>query len=127
MAQINGPVRAGWGYFASSMLVVVGLLQAIAGLAGIFKKGFYVVPQSHLLVFNHTAWGWINLVLGIVLFFAGLELLRYGARWAQAVAVLLVGLAVVANVTYVNAYPLWFVSLGVLDVLVLYALTVRSE
>ena len=55
-------------------MMLLGGLQAIAGLAGIFKDNYYVVTESHLLVFNYKTWGWVNLILGIIIFMAGLEL-----------------------------------------------------
>lgn len=118
---------AGWGYFAAFMMMFLGVLQGIAGLAGIFKDSYYVVAENSLLVFDYTAWGWINLVIGLVVFFAGLELLRTGALWARVVAVLLAGLSLVANITFMQAYPLWSISMAIIDVLVIYALTVHGR
>lgn len=126
MAQNNEPTGwVGWGYFASMMMMLLGVFQIIAGLAAIFKDNFYVVTQNNLLVFNFTTWGWITLVLGIIIFAAGLELLR-GAMWARVLAVFLAGLSFIANLSFVNAYPVWSVAMMVLDVLVIYALTVHG-
>ncbi len=116
----------GWAYFASFMMMLLGALQGIAGLAGIFKDNYYVVTENHLLAFNFKTWGWINLVLGIVIFMAGLELLR-GATWARVIAVLLAILSFVANMGFVNAYPVWSIIMMVVDVMVIFALTVHGS
>lgn len=127
MAQNNEPTGwIGWGYFASFMMMLLGVFQGIAGLAAIFKQNFYVVTESHLLVFNFKTWGWITLLLGIVIFMAGLELLR-GAMWARVVAICLAGLSFVANMGFFNAYPFWSVTMMVINVLVIYALTVHGS
>ncbi len=127
MAQNNNPSSwVGWAYFASFMMMFLGVLQGITGLAGIFKDSFYVVTSNHLLVFNYHTWGWINLLIGIVVFFAGLELLRSGALWARVIAILLAGLSLVANITFIEAYPLWSIIMGIIDVMVIYALTVHG-
>lgn len=124
--QNNTPTGwVGWAYFASFMMMLSGVLQGIAGLTGIFKSNYYLVTQGHLLVFNFTTWGWINLVLGIVIFMAGLELLR-GAMWARVVAVVLATLSFIANMGFFNAYPWWSLIVMVIDVLVIYALTVHG-
>ena len=69
--QNNSPSGwVGWAYFAAFMMMFVGILQGIAGLTGIFKRNFYVITQSHLLVFDFKTWGWINLIVGIIVFFA---------------------------------------------------------
>jgi hypothetical protein len=125
-AQNNTPTGwVGWGYFASIMMITLGILQGIAGLAGIFKDTFYVVTSSHLLAFNYKTWGWINLIIGILILMAGLELLR-GAMWARVIAVLLAILSFVANMGFIDAYPIWSVIMMVVDVMVIYALTVHG-
>ncbi len=115
----------GWGYFAGFMMMLLGFLQGISGLTAIFKQEFFVVTPNHLIAFNVTTWGWIHLVLGIVIFMAGLELLR-GATWARVVAVILAILSFVANMAFVSAYPFWSITIMVIDVLVIYAVTVRG-
>jgi hypothetical protein len=125
-AQSNTPTGwVGWGYFAGFMMMLLGTFQGIAGLAAIFKDNFYVVSQNQLLVFNFKTWGWISLILGIIIFMAGLELLR-GAMWARALAVFLAGLSFIANLSFVNSYPIWSITMMVVDVLVIYALTIHG-
>jgi hypothetical protein len=125
-AQNNSPTGwVGWGYFAGFMMMMLGVFEGIAGLAAIFKDNFYVATENSLLVFNYTAWGWISLVLGILLLMAGLELLR-GAMWARVLAIFLAGLSLIANMSFVEAYPIWSITMMVVDVLVIYALTVHG-
>jgi len=116
----------GWAYFAAFMMMFLGIFEAMAGLAAIFKDNFYLVTQTHLLVFNFTTWGWINLILGIIIFLAGLELLR-GAMWARIVALFLAVLSLVANAGFIDAYPIWSILMMIVDVLVIYALTVHGS
>ncbi len=124
--QNNDPTGwVGWGYFAAFMMMFLGIFQGMAGLAAIFKDNFYLVTQEHLLVFNFTTWGWINLILGVVILLAGLELLR-GAMWARVIAVFLAVLSLVANAGFIDAYPIWSILMMVIDVLVIYALTVHG-
>jgi hypothetical protein len=126
MAQNNKPTAwVGWVYFASIMMMVLGVLQVIAGLAAIFKSNYYLVGEKGLVVFNFTTWGWIDLVLGIIILLAALELLR-GATWARVVAVFLAVLSFAANMAFINAYPLWSITMMVVDALVIYALTVHA-
>lgn len=122
-AQNNTPI--GWGYFASIMIMVLGAFEGIAGLAGIFKDKFYLVGQNGLLLFNFRTWGWISLVLGIIALMTGLELMR-GATWAKMFAVFLAALSLVANMAFFNAYPWWSFMMMIVDLFVIYALTVRG-
>lgn len=115
----------GWVYFASLMMMLVGGFQAIAGLVALFKDDFYVVAENALLVSNYTTWGWIHMLLGLVIFAAGVALLN-GATWARMVGVLLAGLSLFANMAFISAYPLWAILIITIDVLVIYALTVHG-
>lgn len=125
-ARNNSPTGwVGWVYFAAWMMILLGALEAISGLAAIFKENYYVVTQNHLLVFNFKTWGWISLILGIIIFMAGLELLR-GAAWARVVAVILAILSFVANMGFINAYPIWSIIMMIVDAFIIYALTVHG-
>ncbi len=115
----------GWIGFASVMMMLVGFFQIIYGLTAVIKKGFFVVTETHLLAFNFTAWGWITLLLGIIILAAGYELMR-GAMWARVLAVILAGMSLVANMALMSAYPLWSIMIIVFDVLIIHALVVHG-
>lgn len=124
--QNNTPTGwVGWVYFAGFMMMILGGMQAIAGLAAIFKTAFYVTAQNHLLVLDYRQWGWIALLLGIVIFFAGLELFR-GALWARIIAIVLAGLSFLANMAFIDAYPIWSILIMVVDAVIIYSLLVHG-
>jgi hypothetical protein len=116
----------GWVYFASLMMMLVGGFQAIAGLVALFKQDFYIATEQSLLVSNYDTWGWIHLILGLVIFAAGVALLN-GAVWARMVGVLLAGISLFANMAFFSAYPFWSILMITIDVLVIYALTVHGD
>ena len=125
-AQTNTPTGwFGWSYFAGFMMMLLGVLQSISGLTAIFRDEFYVATQSNLLVLDFTAWGWVHLVIGVVIFMAGLEVMR-GAVWARVIGVWLAGISLVANMGFLNAYPFWSILMITIDVLVIYALIVHG-
>lgn len=127
MAQNNNTTGwVGWSYFAGFMMMFLGIFQGIAGLTAIFNSDFFLVTKNHLIAFDFTAWGWINLIFGVIIFFAGLELFRSGAAWARVIAVFLAGLNLIGNLSFIEAYPLWSISMSVIDVLVIYSLTVHG-
>jgi hypothetical protein len=51
------------------------LLQAVQGLIAIFENEFYVATRNYLFQFDATTWGWIHLILGIIVALAGWGLL----------------------------------------------------
>ncbi len=115
----------GWVYFASAMLLVAGGLQAIAGLAALFKDSYYVVSEKGLLALDYTQWGWIHLGLGLLLFGAGISIMN-GNAWGRVVGVFLAILGALANLAFLNAYPLWSIIAVIVDVMVIYALTMHG-
>ncbi len=125
MANTKPTGWVGWVYFASAMLLVAGGLQAIAGLVALFKDNYYVVSEKALLAFNYTTWGWLHLALGVLLFAAGVSIMN-GNAWGRVVGVFLAVLAAVGNLAFLSAYPLWSIIAVIIDVLVIYALTMHG-
>ena len=117
---------AGWLVFASFMMFLVGSFQAIQGLVAIFDDGYYVVRESGLVVnVDYTAWGFVHLILGVLLILCGAGVLT-GNVVARGVGVLLAGLSALANMAFIASYPVWSIIIIVVDVLVIYALTVHG-
>lgn len=116
----------GFTVFAAVMMIIGGIMQAMQGLVALVNDTFYVVGEEYLFQFDVTSWGWIHLLLGIVVGLAGFALLS-GATWARAVAVVLASLAIVANFLWLPHYPLWSMVLIALDVFVIWAVTVHGQ
>lgn len=114
--------------FAAIMMMIVGVFQAVAGLGAILKNEVYVVGADYVFSFDATTWGWIHLLLGIVLVFAGLALFG-GAVWARTVGVLIAGLSAVGNFVFLLGwnYPIWSILIIALDVMIIWALTVHGR
>jgi hypothetical protein len=117
----------GWIWFAGLVLVLVGTINAIEGLAAIVEDDVFVTTgQGGLLVFDLTTWGWVHLLLGALQILAGLALFS-GATWARVTAIVLVMLSVIGHIAWLNAQPVWSVIVIVLDLLVLWALVVHGD
>jgi hypothetical protein len=120
------PPASGWAVggitFAACMLLLIGTFQAINGLVGIFDDGFYVATQNYTFDLDTTAWGWIHLVIGILLLITGAGLLAR-QTWAGVTAIFLAMLSAVANFFFIPYYPFWSILVIALDVWVIWALT----
>jgi hypothetical protein len=111
------------GYaFAIVMLIIIGVFQAIAGLVAIIDDDFYVVGQNYTFNLDTTGWGWIHLLLGLLLILVG-YFLYAGAAWAVVTAIVLAGLSAIVNFFFIPYYPFWSIVLIALDVWVIWALT----
>ncbi|HEY6749153.1 MAG TPA: hypothetical protein VI357_25970 [Mycobacteriales bacterium] len=112
--------------FASVMLILVGTFQAIAGLVALFNDDYYLVRPSGLVVsLDYTAWGWVHLVLGIVIAAAGMGL-AVGQMWARVVGILVAMVSAIVNIAFLAAYPVWSTIMITIDLLVIWALTVHG-
>ena len=50
-----------------------------------------------------------------------------GAVWARIIGVVIAMISIVANLAYANTYPVWAIVAITIDILVIYALTVRGN
>lgn len=115
----------GWIYFAAFMMTIMGLFQIVSGLTALLNDKFLVGLHGQLLVFDITQWGWIHLIYGIIVLMAGTSLFS-GRPWARAVAVVLATLNFLLQFAYLSVYPIWAIIIMVVDVMIIYALTVHG-
>ena len=111
--------------FASVMMIVAGIWQSVAGLIAIFENEFYLATRNYLFQFDATSWGWIHLLVGVLIGLAGMGLLA-GQTWARVVGIVLAVLSAIANFLFLPYYPFWAILIIGLDVLVIWALSTRA-
>jgi hypothetical protein len=109
------------------MMVILGAFHAIAGLVALFRDEFYLVrPNGMVIAFDYTTWGWIHLIIGVVVLLAGFGLFR-GATWARVLTVVVAGISAVGNLTFLAASPVWAAIMIAIDILVIYAVTAHGR
>lgn len=116
----------GWVGFAAIMMAFIGALTFFEGLIAIIRDNYYVVTRQQVFLFDVSTWGWIMLLWGILLFCAALGLAAKSgwARWFTIV-VLLINLLSQLSWLGNSGYPLWSLTIVALEIVVLFALTVR--
>jgi hypothetical protein len=128
--EASGDRTSGWtvGFvvFAAVIMMIIGSFQVIAGIAAIFEDEFFVVGPNYVYDVDVTAWGWIHLGLGVLLFFAGIGALA-GATWARVVGITLASLSAIANFFFIPYYPVWSIVMIALDIAVIWALSVYGR
>ena len=121
--------ESGWAYggifFASIMMIVLGFFGAIEGLAALLKNDFYVVTKNYFVTVSVTGWGWIHLILGVLIGLAGIALLA-GQTWARVVGIIAAGLIAIANFFFIPIYPLWSIIIIALAAWVIWALAAHG-
>jgi hypothetical protein len=116
----------GWVAFAGIMMVLLGAFHIIDGLIALFQDEYFLVTRSGLAVdVDFTTWGWVHLIAGIIIVAAGIAVFA-GQVWARIIGVLLAMLSAVVNLGFLSAYPIWSSIMILIDILVIWALTVHG-
>ena len=138
----DGP-ESGWAIggivFAASIMILIGIYQALMGLVAIINDEFFVVAPNYTYDVDVTGWGWIHLIVGIleqragerstddlivgILVAAGGVGLLYRKLWAAALAIALACLSAIVNFFFIPYYPFWAILIIALDVWVIWAVT----
>jgi hypothetical protein len=119
-------MAVGFTVFAAIMMLMVGVFQALQGLIAIFENEFYVQTRNYLFEFDATTWGWIHLVIGLLVAFAGWGLLS-GQTWARVVGITLAALSATANFLFIPYYPFWSLLIITRNIFVIWALPAHGR
>jgi hypothetical protein len=126
--QAEPPSSAAIGLtiFAGVMMIMAGGFQALAGLVAIFENEFFVSTRNYIVKFDATSWGWIHLLLGLLVLFAGFAVMS-GQTWGRTVGVILAVLSALSNFAFIPYYPFWAITIIALDVFIIWALTAHGR
>jgi Flp pilus assembly protein TadB len=87
------------------MLLMMGVLQALEGLAAIVHGDFFASDSRYAYALDITAWGWGHLLLGLIAAAVGVGVLA-GMSAAAYVAIVVAFVAAVANLLFIPYYLL---------------------
>jgi len=116
----------GWAGFAGVMLIMIGIFDVIQGLVALFNDDFFVVTEEWVFQFDITTWGWIQLILGVVLLASGIGIFS-GNVLGRTVGVIAAGLAAIANFAWLPYYPLWSIIVISVCIAIIWALTAHGR
>src|SRR3954462_6333402 len=110
----------GWVLFAGTMLLIVGTLNFIYGIAAISDSKFYV-KDAQFVISNLNTWGWFLVVVGAVQAISALGIWAQaaGARW---VGIISAGVNAIIQMLAISGYPFLAISLFAIDILIIYGL-----
>jgi hypothetical protein len=121
--EVRGEARA---MFAAILLLIVGVLNIIYGIAAISDANFFVDNTRYVISSLHT-WGWITLILGIVQLTGGFSLFA-GHIYGRVIGIAAAGIGAIGALLAVGgAFPFWSLGVFALCVIVLHGLIVYGE
>jgi hypothetical protein len=113
----------GFALFAGVIMLALGVYHALAGVAAIVGDEIYVTAPDDVYAFDLTSWGWIHLVLGVLVAVAGGAVLS-GRLWGRVVGIIVAALSMISNFVFIPYYPIWSLVMIPLCVAVIWALAV---
>ncbi|GAA1960403.1 DUF7144 family membrane protein [Microbacterium deminutum] len=127
MTDTNVTGWTGWGVFASVLLLIAGIFDLIFGLAAVIGPNSTLVVTEHgLFAVDVAAWGWWHILSGVLLIIVSFSLYR-GMTWARVVAIILVILNAIGQLTLFSQQPWLSLIILAVDILIIYALTVHGH
>jgi hypothetical protein len=121
-AAYEGGRGAGLVAFAAVLLTLVGFLNVLDGIAAIARSHVFI-GNAHYVFGNLRAWGWVVLIIGILVLCAAAGI-AVGNQWARWFGVVMIGLNALAQMVFLPAYPFWSLTIIAIDVVALYGLCV---
>ncbi|MFI6865321.1 hypothetical protein [Nocardia sp. NPDC050406] len=122
---IESPVKqgiaAGTSIAAAVLLLVVGVLSILEGISALAEDDLLIVGvNDYVYKLNTTGWGWIHIVLGIIVVVSAIGLMM-GTTWGRAAAIVFAALSLIANFLWLPYYPIWSIVIIALDAFVIWA------
>ncbi|MFJ9420079.1 MULTISPECIES: hypothetical protein [unclassified Streptomyces] len=112
---------SGWTVLAGVLMIIGGVMAILEGIAALAHDHVFLVTRDYFFRYSLTGWGWIHLILGVVILLAGCALFS-GAVWARMVGVTLAAIAALANFLWIPNAPFWAIVMLAMNITIIWAL-----
>jgi hypothetical protein len=116
----------GWIAVAGVIRIIAGVWNFIYGLIAVVNDDWVVFGNRSNVYLDLTQWGWVHMILGVVVALAG-GFLFTGNVLARTVGVIVAAASLVANFLWLPTYPVWSLIVITMDVLIIWALTAHGS
>jgi hypothetical protein len=107
---------------AGTLMIISGVLSILVGIAAITRASYFtVVSGTYPYHWTVHGWGWTQLILGIVVFAAGIAVFS-GKLWARIVGVILAVLSGIGSFMFIPYRPIWSLIVIGVDLFMIWAL-----
>ena len=117
---LGGAILAAW------LMILLGIWSVLVGIAAIARDEVFITTPGYTYAVNLTGWGWIHLVLGVLVLVAGFSLFS-GATWARVVGIILAVLVALDYFLFLPLHPLWSIVVIALSVFIIWSLATVSR
>ena len=110
-------VLAGIGtYGAAAVLLVSAVVTILLGISALAHDH----PLRPDYLYESSAWGWIHIVMGLLVGVVAFGLF-WSATWARVAAIVIASLSIVSQFLWLPHYPVWAIVVIALDIFVIWA------
>jgi hypothetical protein len=117
----SNPTAMAFASFAGVMLLIMGAIQVLQGIAAIAADEVFVTGIKYAYKLDVTAWGWIHTVIGAIAVAAAFGIFA-DKIWAYVVGIAIACLAALANFAFLPYYPLWSIVVIAFSVVAIWAM-----
>jgi hypothetical protein len=110
----------GWIAFAGVLLLMLGTLNFIEGIAAVSNSHFFA-GNTHYIAGSLNTWGWVVLIIGCLEWGVGLGVF-FKNQFSRWVGVFVLALNAIAQLLMIPAYPFWSLSIFTLDIIAIFGL-----
>jgi hypothetical protein len=116
---------SGWLTFSAVILVFAGIMKIFDSIWAFRAKGAFKDLPNATLGSNVKNYGWIWLILGVLLIVAGFAVLRRSqiGRWFGIIAA---SIAAIGTMAWMPYYPIWALTYVGIALLVIYGLAAHG-
>jgi hypothetical protein len=113
--------------FAAILLIIGGTLDIIYGIGAIADANFYTSSGTHYVFANLHAWGWITLIIGVIMLTGGFSLIS-GGVYGRVIGITAASLGAINALLNIGGdHPWWSLGVFALCVIVLQGIIVYGE
>jgi hypothetical protein len=125
--RMTASVRGvGSALFVGILLLMVGTLNVIYGIAAVANSSFYVAEERYVFGSLHT-WGWITIILGVIEFTAAFSLFA-GNVYGRVVGIAAATIGAIGALMNVGgSHPWWSLGVFAVCLIVIHGLFVLGE
>jgi HSP20 family protein len=114
-------IVAGIGtYGAAAVLLVSAAATILLGISALAGDRTIIAVPGYSYEFGSTAWGWIHIIVGLLVAVVGFGLF-WSTTWARVAAIIMASLSIVTQFLWLPHYPVWAIVVIALDIFVIWA------
>jgi hypothetical protein len=107
-------------------MLVVGCFNIVGGIAALINDEIYAQGKNVTVLLDLTQWGWVHLLLGVLVVAVGAGLIN-GSSWARFPAAVLIIINLLGQMMVLPAYPAWALLVIAFDAIVLWAVVAHGD